>query len=249
MINSRKPMGSTDIIGKLLYFIKPLIEGIAGDVEDSYEFEENQNQVAKIPHIVDCKDISSQFQSIMAIKASFVKGGATRMKYTIPSVVWALYRLSQKHFSEDFSESSAPGEQAKFSITQIFDCAYQTIESITATCAENSLYLLMNGISAMNLLGSQEKEIEELAVKYAKQIFSLYRTEIADSDTKYKALTLLIGTLNSSSLFSAENYAYLCQEINQFSSKLLKKQDQCRAIMQCTHMYCKEKSVNEFLKE
>ena len=64
--------------------------------EEPYAFEEGQENVAKLVHLVYHKQNNDlYFELLMKFKRIFVKGGPKRMKYTIPALCFALFRLSQ----------------------------------------------------------------------------------------------------------------------------------------------------------
>lgn len=243
-------MTNYDIIEKLLVFIRPLIEGIPG--ENLNEFEENQIHIAKIPHIVNCSDNAEQLRTLILIKEALIKGGITRMKITIPSVIWSYYRLSKLSYTEENnegSEDSPTEEQLEIGskINNIFEEALKTIELIYTITPEQSINLLLYGIQTMNLIRNNFLDLEENGMKFAKQIFHIFQTELADSDVKYRVITLIIGTLQSTSLFNSKNYTDLQLQTAKCCAKLLKKQDQCQAILQFSHMFFKESEVTNYI--
>jgi len=247
LVNTHTKMKDLDIVQKLLAFINPLVEGISGEDEakdNLYEFEETQTNIAKIVHLVTCADPKLQLEAILKIKDSFSKGTINRMKFTFPSLVWALYRLGSSIIktkgeteaeADDDVPEATPEELALR--TKIFDLAYQTIEPILAAQPEMCLKLLLQGIQTMSLNGARSEEGEKMAALYMNRVMTIYQEEIADSDAKYKAITLIIGALVKTRLFSKENFVALARKITQFCAKLLKKQDQCKAVLMCAHLF------------
>lgn len=65
----------------------------------------------------------------------------------------------------------------------------------------------------------------------------IYENEIVDSKVQPKALTTAIGTLLSCKKFSSEDYETLITRVAQYSYKLLKKPDQCRMVILCSHLF------------
>jgi hypothetical protein len=74
----------------------PLLEEEKGaPAEEPYEFEEGQEAVAKLVHLVrHPTNLDLYFDILMKLKRVFVKGGVNRLKYTSPALIFALYRLS-----------------------------------------------------------------------------------------------------------------------------------------------------------
>lgn len=65
--------------------------------EEPYEFEEGQEAVAKLVHLVYHKtNIDLYFEILMKFKRVFVKGGIKRMKYSLPAMIFSLFRLSHE---------------------------------------------------------------------------------------------------------------------------------------------------------
>jgi hypothetical protein len=65
--------------------------------EEPYEFEEGQEAVAKLVHLVYHKtNIDLYFEILMKFKRVFIKGGIKRMKYSLPAMIFSLFRLSQE---------------------------------------------------------------------------------------------------------------------------------------------------------
>lgn len=65
--------------------------------EEPYEFEEGQEAVAKLVHLVKHpRNLDLYFEILMKFKRVFVKGGVKRMRYTCPALIFALFRLSNE---------------------------------------------------------------------------------------------------------------------------------------------------------
>ena len=77
---------------------------------------------------------------------------------------------------------------------------------------------------------------------YVFQAFALYEDEISDSKAQLAAITLLISTFEQMSCFGEENHEPLRTQCALAASKLLKKPDQCRAVMVCSHLFWSGKS-------
>ena len=72
-----------------------LIDDKDSGEEEPYEFEEGQEAVAKMVHLIYHKSNNDvYYELLMKIKRVFVKGGTKRMKYTIPALIFSLLKLS-----------------------------------------------------------------------------------------------------------------------------------------------------------
>lgn len=98
VINDKNKLSSPKTVDQLISFIMPLLEDDKDAAqEEPYEFEEGQEAVAKLVHLVyHQKNIDLYFEILMKFKRIFVKGGVKRMKYTCPALIFALFRLSNE---------------------------------------------------------------------------------------------------------------------------------------------------------
>jgi hypothetical protein len=176
------------------------------------------------------------------------------MRYTIPSLVFSLYRLAQRSLkrvteedekrrpsSDSGSENTTPSGQLegppKIPPLKLYQIAYQAIESISQAHPETAVRLYLHGVLSMNNVVSSGTDCEELGYQFASQALVLYQDEITDTDAKYRAITFIIGTLQKAIFFSFDNFETLTTNTVQYCAKLLKKQDQCKAILMCTHLF------------
>jgi hypothetical protein len=209
-----------------------------------------------------CKDPVTQFQCIAAVKESCEKGGLQRMRYTTPSIVFAVYQLVQRYFRpqpkkyeedehkspEDSPESATPfglAEMAqKLPLLKLYQMVYQMVDAISGAYPEIALRLFLNGVLSMNQVVKPGSETEELGYQFASQALVIYQDELTDSDSKFRAITFIIGTLQKATFFSADNYETLTTNATQYCAKLLLKHDQCKATLMCAHMFCSDLVVS-----
>ena len=83
-------------VDQLLSFISPLLcDDEQGGKEESYEFEEGQESVARLVSLVwhgSSNDLYSEL--LLRFKKVFIKGRLKIMKYTVPALVFSLIRLT-----------------------------------------------------------------------------------------------------------------------------------------------------------
>lgn len=72
---------------------------------------------------------------------------------------------------------------------------------------------------------------------FVLQAFSLYEDEISDSKSQFAAITLIVSTVEQMACFSDENAEPLRTNCALAASKLLKKPDQCRAVVTCASLF------------
>lgn len=95
VIKERASLDSAETVDQLLEFVKPLLADDESGKEESYEFDEGQENVARLVHLVShSTSVGAYFDLVLRLKKVFLKGGIKRMKYTIPALVFNLIRLS-----------------------------------------------------------------------------------------------------------------------------------------------------------
>ena len=96
VINDKNKLSSPKTVDQLIDFVMPLLQDDKDSTaEEPYEFEEGQEAVSKLVHLVyHPKNLDLYFEILMKFKRVFVKGGVKRLKYTCPALIFALFRLS-----------------------------------------------------------------------------------------------------------------------------------------------------------
>jgi vacuolar protein sorting-associated protein 35 len=73
--------------------------------------------------------------------------------------------------------------------------------------------------------------------EFWSQAITLFEEEITDSHAQIAAITLMVGSLETMTCFGEENYTALATQCAKVSSKLIKKPDQARGVLSCTHLF------------
>ena len=95
IIKDNKVLSSPTTIDQLIEFIMPLLQDDKDAAkEDSYEFEDGQNSVAKLVHLISSPNSDMWHALLSKLKKVFLKGGKDRQRFTLPALVFALLKLS-----------------------------------------------------------------------------------------------------------------------------------------------------------
>lgn len=89
---------------------------------------------------------------------------------------------------------------------------------------------------------SDECGFEDLTYDLYVQAFTVYEDSISDSRAQLQAITLIIGTLQGSKVFTVDNYDTLITKAALHGAKLLKKPHQASAVQLASHMFWQESS-------
>jgi len=224
-----------DQVNKLLELIAPLVKDETAETAtpqtDQEDFEEEQTTVASLVHLFDSEDVEQLFLMYVTARKHFGQGGPKRIKYTLVPLVFRVLKLTLRIKSMEAQDADW-GQKAK----KVFKFAHETVTALARTnLPDLSLRLFIQCAHAANKCGPN---FETIAYEFITQAFVIYEEQVsADSQAQYNALNLMIGSLPMMTAFSDENYDTLVTKTALYSSKLLKKPDQCRAIYMCSHLF------------
>ncbi|XP_061363702.1 vacuolar protein sorting-associated protein 35B-like [Gastrolobium bilobum] len=226
-------ISTADKVEVLFELIKGLImdlDGTVVDEVDEEDFNEEQNSVARLVHMLHNDDPEEMFKIICTVKKHILSGGPRRLPFTVPSLIFSALRLVRQLRGQD---GDVVGEEVPTTPKKIFQLLNQTIEVLSSvSSSELALRLYLQCAEAAN-----DCDLEPVAYEFFTQAFVLYEEEIADSKAQVTAIHLIIGTLQRMNAFGVENRDTLTHKATGYSAKLLKKPDQCRAVYACSHLF------------
>lgn len=94
VVTLRNILNSLELTKQLIKFINPLLVTEKDYVEvENFEFEEEQLSVAKLVHLIETDDLSKTLEILNVFKEKFLEGEMRRMKYTLPSFIFRLFKF------------------------------------------------------------------------------------------------------------------------------------------------------------
>lgn len=168
-------------------------------------------------------------QLLQTARREFEQGG-DRIRWTFPSLIVASIQLARRY---KYRETFIDNWEARIStlykfIHQCTSVLYNRVETSGEICLR--LYLLA-------LSSADEAGLEELAYEFAVQAFTIYEESISESRAQLQAITLIIGTLQTSRGFGVDNYDTLITKAALHGAKLLKKGQQATAVALASHLW------------
>ncbi|XP_028210753.1 vacuolar protein sorting-associated protein 35B-like isoform X2 [Glycine soja] len=163
-------ISTADKVEVLFELIKGLImdlDGTTVDEVDEEDFNEEQNSVARLIHMLHNDEPEEMFKIICTVKKHIMSGGPRRLPFTVPSLIFSALRLIRRLQGQD---GDIVGEEVPTTPKKIFQLLNEIIEALSSVSSP------------------------ELALRLYLQ----------------------------------------CAE---YSAKLLKKPDQCRAVYACSHLF------------
>ena len=96
VIKDHNIISSARTVDQLIEFVKPLlVDDEHGAREEPFEFEEGQESVSCLVHMIAHKSNADiYYDLILRLKKVFAQGGHQRQKYTYPALCFSLIRLT-----------------------------------------------------------------------------------------------------------------------------------------------------------
>ncbi|CAI7819063.1 unnamed protein product, partial [Closterium sp. NIES-53] len=253
MVKHETAIGDPEKVECLLSLVRHLTQDMDGvppvDELDMDDFSEEQNLVARLVHLLVNPDPRIQFQILAIIRTHLFKGGQSRLRFTIPSLVFCSLQLVHQLLAQGITGAdqalatagaaasqaamvaAAAGEGPVTPLT-LFLFLHKVVETLSEFVPPLALKLALECAQVASACG-----LEPIAYDLFTLAFVIYEEEISDSKAQVTALHLIIGTLQRCHVFAEENRDTLTHKATGYSAKLLKKADQCRAVCACAHLF------------
>ena len=243
-------------------FIRPLLEDSpdAGEY-DQYQFEYEQASVCKLLFVIQTPDPQNMYDILNVMKNTFIKGGTKREKFTLVALVNAYILLAYKisyaldklnggndtrkeKIHEDFInyynlKSLDTNEQIHKFMRRIYSQINDTLSLMENDFAEQALKLYMSLAIQINDIKVDRNLYEEICYNALSSAIQMFNRGKINDDSKVDLINQLIGTILNINILSRDNMVAITSNIIQVSQSLLKRSDQCLAILSCSHLYYK----------
>ena len=261
-LSNKEKLDSTEKVNILLDFIRPLLEDSADTIEvDASQFEYEQNVVAKILFVISTNDPIKLLEILIAIIPVFSKGGNRRIKYTLPTLVNAFIRLGYqvteayecKNHMRDQNENQTGVHQDFITyldmtsfdndqfyeqyLTKVHLHINQIINMLVGPYPELSFKLYLTSAVNANAVRVEADKFVETIRGYISGAFSLYQGSELPPATKFQLLIDLMGTLIQIRSLPQEVMTPFITTIQQLSQGLVKRAEQCNAMLCCSTLY------------
>ena len=258
-LSNKERLDSREKVQILLGYIRPLLEDSTDTIEvDAYQFEYEQNIVAKILFVIKTNDPFKLQEILDTLVPIFSKGGSRRIKYTLPTLVNAYLRLILQ-VSESYDNKVNPSEEGtgihkefiKFltmdqlgdndSVTDFILNIHHKIDEIikvvNTAYPELALRLYLVCAGNLNQMKISQEKFFELYKYYINASITILKEVNIEQKEKLSLLNNTIGNLSLFKLSEAKNIEPIADELRTLSLNLVKRADQCNAILNCTELY------------
>ena len=258
-LSNKEKLDNKEKVNILLEFIRPLLEDSADTIEISEDqFEYEQNIVSKMLFTISTNDPNKLFEILEAITPIFKKGGAKRIKYTLPTLVNTYihlgYQISESYRAEESSESNNihlefikyldmsnfenDDAYEKFMLS-IHEKVNEIISSLVETYPQISFRLYSTAALQTNSIKSQNEKFSEIAQNYIAEAYKIYQNSEIDPNEKLSLLISFIGLLLQLRTIPGELIGQYAQQIKTIGQGLVKRADQCKTMLYVSDLfYC-----------
>ena len=260
--NSEVSLNTAQKVSSLMDFIRPLLEDSPDACEiDQYQFECEQASVCKLLFIIKTDDPQTMYDILNVFKNTFIKGGLKRQKFTFTALVNAYitlaYKLSyalmkingvedvrKEKIHEDFVnyyklKSLDSNEIFHKFMRRVYTQINDTIGIIENDFGDVAVKLYLSLAIQVNDIKIDANLYEEVCYNALSSAIQMFNRGKINDDLKVDLINQLIGTVLNINILSRDNLVAITSNIVQVSQSLLKKSDQCLAILNCTHLYYK----------
>lgn len=187
-----------------------------------------QEKVAKVYNfLLNRNRISgySTLEYILKIKNCLAEG---HIQYTYPVVITHFWKLI-RYINMKYKNSNAR------IIQQLFKYIARCVTDLYNKTDDYDLVFKLNLQCAAI---ADQLELSEITYDFISQSFAVYEEQLNESKTQFQALVYMAQCLQKKrSLYIEDYYNNLIVRCTLHASKLLTKQDQCRAVYLCSHLW------------
>eukprot|EP00759_Apiculatamorpha_spiralis_P056874 PhF_6_TR8318/c0_g1_i1/m.12923/K18468/VPS35; vacuolar protein sorting-associated protein 35 len=225
-----------ELIATLVYDVedRPAEASAVYTMSPEEEFEEEQHTICRLLQLLNSTtDLGATHKMLSIARKELGKGGDVRMKYTLVPVVYLYIKLAIRLKKQELA-----GVDTGIKIDKLFHYLHSggggkgVLEVLAKDSPQLSMQLYLNAASAADTCG-----LDEVAYEMLTEAFTLYEERISDTKVQIRLLNVMTSTLCMLRNLSVEHYDIVSTKVCQYSSKLMKKPDQCRAATQCSHLF------------
>ncbi|EPB83787.1 hypothetical protein HMPREF1544_09471 [Mucor circinelloides 1006PhL] len=216
-----------------------------------YEDEDDRDEhgwVARLVHLFYSDNEDTQFLLLSAARQQLENGDQNRIKTIFPSLIVSSLKLATRYFHKHKREQPQGG-QVEWSkkMTTLFHFIHQIIMVFCRQCenteAHTVQFFLMAGQNA-NYCG-----FEETAFELYLDAFRVYEESVSHSRAQFNAIVYSIGSLlKTSPRFQEQYFNTLSTKLTLYSTKLLKKPDQSRAVYLSSHLWAQGETPSRIIE-
>lgn len=213
----------------------------------SWVLDPSQEKLAKFCHLSlrllpierkQYRNVENQVEYLLLLRNWYYRGGKN-IKYTYPAIISNFWKLIRKSYLLKTRQKLSRKTENDYSnmIKQLFKYASRCINDLFNVCGSS----VIDTVYKLNIQSASladQLSIGEIAYDFFSQAFTVFEESLSDLKTQFQALVYMIQSLQKTrSLYQENYYDTLIVRCTLHGSRLLRKQDQCRAVYLCSHLW------------
>lgn len=215
------------------------------------DFLSVQEKISKVIHLIDHPDLFKKLSNLFYIKKKYLSKSPANTIYTYPTLITKMTATLRLAGYQVVRKRSPDGDQTDLMITSNFKNISVVIDELylnhQSYYSEMILKLFLNLATAADQL-----KRETIAYELFNQCFVVYEENLILNSAQnqlvnphdsmggavsYQSIIMISNRLANLRYFNRESYESLITKLTLYGSKLLKKQDQCRSVYCCAHLW------------
>lgn len=260
-LSKKEKLDSKEKVQILLGYIRPLLEDSTDTIEvDAYQFEYEQNIVAKMLFVIKTNDPFKLQEILDALVPVFAKGGTRRIKYTLTTLVNAYLRLAYQINEACYYKFNQIGEEnitpihkdfisfldlSQFNdndalinfVLSIHQKINEIIQVINTDYPDMGLKLYLASAANANEIKCGQEKFIDMYKFYINEAIKLYKETKINQNDKTSLYISIIGNLLKFKLSTSDQIEPIADELRTLGNGLSKRAEQCHAMLNCSQLY------------
>jgi vacuolar protein sorting-associated protein 35 len=248
--NSKEKIDSLEKLTKLCSFISPLLKDFQNYEENKdYNFENEQNSVAKIIFIIKTPDIDLLLDIYSEFKNILFEGRKNRRIITFPSLVNTLIYFSQQilnlyenkkeendkeNIIYDISKLESDDAFYEF-VLKIYKLISDTLKVLEEDFPQMAFKFYLLTVCQINNIQTLREKFEEVSLSFFNKGVNLYKA--FDKEKKFEYFSDICQSLFKITIFSKENLENIINELLNEAKNMSKRLDQCNGFLTISQLY------------
>jgi vacuolar protein sorting-associated protein 35 len=239
--------------------------------EDDEEDEEDEEDDDETTITKTRQDTDDLFRMLAGVRRLCGMGGVERLIHTVSPLVFKalalardVYKLEvEKREKEEEEEEEEEEVELEYSSRKVFQFIHEILTAFASCCSSTNIpesfsqqqqqqEQLNPNVLAIQLflntsLLSDQCELSAITYEFLSQALVCYEEEVMNASVgargQLNTLSLIVASLLNISSLTVDDYEVLATRVTQYSSKLLKKSEQCEMIVRCSHLFYRDDVV------
>lgn len=215
------------------------------------DFLSVQEKISKVVHLIEHPDLFKNLSNLFYIKKKYLSKSPANIIYTYPTLITKMTATLRLAGYQAVRKKSGDGDHTHLLITSHFKNISVVIDELYLNhqryYSETILKLFLNLATTADQL-----KHETIAYELFNQCFVVYEENLILNSAQnqlvnphdsmggavsYQSIIMISNRLANLRFFNKESYESLITKLTLYGSKLLKKQDQCRSVYYCAHLW------------